>query len=61
MKFLFPTPVVWDGNDARYLQRDGARFAEECIARGDEAVKVIYDDVNPSPKVRHEECPPCRK
>lgn len=44
MKFLFPTPVVWDGNDARYLQRDGARFAEECVARGDEAVKVIYDD-----------------
>ena len=44
MKFLFPTPAVWDGNDARYLQRDGARFAEECVAPGDEAVKVIYDD-----------------
>ena len=26
MTLLFPTPVVYDGNDARFLQRDGARF-----------------------------------
>ncbi len=43
MKILFPTPVTWDGNDDRYLQRDGARFAQWFAARGHEAVKIIYD------------------
>ncbi len=44
MKFIFPTPVVWDGNESRYLQRDGARYAEECRRRGHEGVKIILDD-----------------
>ena len=44
MKVLFPTPVVWDGNDARYLQRDGARFAEEFTRRGDTGLKIIIRD-----------------
>lgn len=44
MKFIFPTPVFWDGNESRYLQRDGARYAEECVRRGYEGVKIILDD-----------------
>lgn len=34
MKFLFPTPVIYDGNEARYLQRDGARFAAYLSEQG---------------------------
>ncbi len=41
MKLLFPTPVVYDGNDARYLARDGARFADYLSRNGHEGVKVI--------------------
>lgn len=44
MKFLFPTPVVFDGNDERFLQRDGARFAEYLSSLGHQAIKVILDD-----------------
>lgn len=41
MKLLFPTPVVYDGNDARYLARDGARFADYLSRTGHEGLKVI--------------------
>ena len=34
MKFLFPTPVIYDGNESRYLQRDGARFATYLSEQG---------------------------
>lgn len=43
MKILFPTPVFWDGNDARYLARDGARYARSLDDRGIGALKVILD------------------
>ena len=41
MTLLFPTPVVYDGNDARFLRRDGARFLPALAARGDRGVKII--------------------
>lgn len=52
MKFLFPTPVVYDGTETRYLQRDGARFAQYLVSQGHEAVKIIIDDGSgyPPPK-----------
>lgn len=34
MTFLFPTPITYDGNDSRYLQRDGARFAQYLSEQG---------------------------
>ena len=44
MKYLFPTPVVYDGNDTRFLQRDGARFASECVEEGHVGIKIVLDD-----------------
>ena len=44
MKFLFPTPVVYDGTENRYLQRDGARFANKLVSLGHEAAKIIIDE-----------------
>ena len=41
MTLLFPTPVVYDGDDARFLRRDGARFLPALAARGDRGVKVV--------------------
>lgn len=41
MTFLFPTPVVYDGNDARFLQRDGARFSQTLKQCGGIGIKVI--------------------
>lgn len=44
MKFLFPTPVIYDGNESRYLQRDGARFATYLSEQGHSAKKIIIDE-----------------
>lgn len=44
MKIVFPTPVVYDGNDSRYLQRDGARLAEYFTNIGHTGIKLILDD-----------------
>lgn len=44
MKIVFPTPVVYDGNDSRYLQRDGARLAEYFTSIGHTGIKLILDD-----------------
>ncbi len=44
MKFLFPTPVIYDGNESRYLQRDGARFATYLSEQGHCAKKIILDE-----------------
>lgn len=44
MKFLFPTPVIYDGNESRYLQRDGARFAQYLSEQGHCAKKIILDE-----------------
>ena len=41
MTLLFPTPVVYDGNDARFLKRDGARFLDPLAVHGDRGVKVV--------------------
>lgn len=41
MTLLFPTPVLYDGNEARFLQRDGARFAQALERAGDHGIKVI--------------------
>ena len=41
MKILFPTPVLYDGNDARYLARDGARFAKCLIDHGHRGIKIV--------------------
>ncbi len=43
MNFLFPTPVIYDGNESRYLQRDGARFATYLSEHGHCAKKIIID------------------
>jgi hypothetical protein len=50
MKAIFATPIIYDGNDARYLQRDGARFAFWFAEHGHEAVKLIYSAANGSQK-----------
>lgn len=52
MKLLFPLPIPYDGTEARYLQRDGARFAQYLVSQGHEAVKIIIDDGSgyPPPK-----------
>lgn len=44
MNFLFPTPVIYDGNESRYLQRDGARFATYLSEQGHSAKKIIIDE-----------------
>ncbi len=44
MKFLFPTPVVFDGDVSRFLQRDGARFARYLASEGHEARKIILSE-----------------
>ena len=44
MTFLFPTPITYDGNDSRYLQRDGARFAQYLSEQGHIAKKIIISD-----------------
>lgn len=44
MTFLFPTPITYDGNDSRYLQRDGARFATYLSEQGHRAKKIIIDE-----------------
>lgn len=41
MTVLFPTPVFYDGNDARYLRRDGARLIAPLQTRGDSGVKIV--------------------
>jgi len=46
MTLLFPTPVVYDGDGARFLRRDGARFLPALATRGDRGVKVV---LSPSP------------
>lgn len=44
MKILLPLPIPYDGNEARYLARDGARFCKAFHDRGIEAVKLLVDD-----------------
>lgn len=43
MKALFPLPLVYDGNESRFLQRDGARFTAEFNRRGDIGIKLFID------------------
>lgn len=50
MTFLFPTPVVYDGDDARFLRRDGARFLPPLAARGDRGIKVVIAESDTSPR-----------
>lgn len=50
MTILFPTPVVYDGNDARYLRRDGARFFAPLSARGDRGVKIVLSSAPSAPR-----------
>ena len=50
MKTLFPLPIRYDGNESRFLQRDGARFAAEFNRRGGIGVKLIIDDSSGHPK-----------
>lgn len=44
MRILFPLPIIYDGTEERYLQRDGARFAKHLVDQGHHAVKIIVDD-----------------
>ena len=50
MTLLFPTPVVYDGDDARFLRRDGARFLPALAARGDRGLKVILSSEPEAPQ-----------
>lgn len=50
MTLLFPTPVVYDGNDARFLQRDGARFLGPLASHGDRGIKVILLSAPDAPR-----------
>lgn len=50
MTLLFPTPVVYDGNDSRFLRRDGARFLPALSARGDRGVKIVLAESDASPR-----------
>ena len=50
MTLLFPTPVVYDGDDARFLRRDGARFLRALAARGDSGVKVVLAESDAAPR-----------
>ena len=49
MTLLFPTPVVYDGDDARFLRRDGARFLAPLAARGDRGIKVVLAETGEAP------------
>ncbi|MBQ3808983.1 MAG: glycosyltransferase family 4 protein [Kiritimatiellae bacterium] len=53
MTLLFPTPVVYDGDDAQFLRRDGARFLPALASRGDRGIKIILAEsdasLRPSP------------
>lgn len=49
MTLLFPTPVVYDGDDARFLRRDGARFLPALAARGDRGIKVVLAETGDAP------------
>lgn len=55
MKLLFPTPVVYDGNDERFLRRDGGRFVPPLVAIGGTGIKVVFpaEDSALRPKSRH--------
>lgn len=44
MTLLFPTPVVYDGDDARYLARDGARFIDPLAEAGHAGLKVVLSE-----------------
>jgi len=50
MKALFPLPLIYDGNESRFLQRDGARFAAELNRQGHTGIKLIIDDGSQYPK-----------
>jgi glycosyltransferase involved in cell wall biosynthesis len=50
MTILFPTPVVYDGNDARYLRRDGARFVTALNASGGRGTKIILSSAPEAPQ-----------
>lgn len=50
MTLLFPTPVVYDGDDARFLRRDGARFLPALAARGDRGLKVVLAESDTAPR-----------
>ena len=50
MTLLFPTPVVYDGDDARFLRRDGARFLPALAARGDRGIKVVLSESDAAPR-----------
>lgn len=50
MTLLFPTPVVYDGNDTRFLQRDGARLSQVLEECGNHGIKVILAKDGDSPK-----------
>lgn len=44
MKCLLPLPLPYDGTEARYVARDGARFCAFLREHGVEAVKLLVDD-----------------
>ncbi len=48
MTLLFPTPVLYDGNDDRFLQRDGARFSQGLERSGKHGIKIILGNGKPS-------------
>ena len=50
MTLLFPTPVLYDGDDARFLRRDGARLLPALAARGNQGVKVVLSPGPGSPR-----------
>ena len=50
MTLLFPTPVVYDGDDARFLRRDGARFLPALATRGDRGLKVVLAESDTAPR-----------
>ena len=50
MTLLFPTPVVYDGDNARFLRRDGAHFLLALAARGDHGVKIVLAESEASPR-----------
>ena len=50
MTLIFPTPVIYDGDDARFLRRDGARFLAPLAARGDRGVKIVLTESDTAPR-----------
>ncbi len=50
MTLLFSTPVVYDGDDARFLRRDGARFLPALAAHGDRGIKVVLAKSDAAPR-----------